>query len=87
MLTLADVFVDQVHTLAAVLAGVAMAFIQLVLAAVACIAGHAVTGVAGDAVHTSAMVAGVGLAVINVALAESALESCSQDMDAESESH
>lgn len=74
MLALADVFVNQVHTLAAVLTGVTMALIELVLAPVARVSRHTVTSVAGDAVYAGAMVARVGLAVINVAFAESSLE-------------
>lgn len=74
MLALADVFVDQVHALAAVLTGVTMALIELVLTPVARVAWHAVTGVAGDAVYAGAVVARVGLAVIDVAFTESTLE-------------
>lgn len=70
MLALADVLVDQVHTLAAVLTRVAVALVELVLAAVAGVAGVAVAGVAGDAVHAGAVVAGVRLAVVDVALAQ-----------------
>lgn len=70
MLTLADILVDKVHTLAAILAGVAVALIELVLAAVAGVAGIAVTCVTGNAIKASAMVAWVRLAVINVALAQ-----------------
>lgn len=74
MLALADVFVDKVHALAAVLTGVTMALVELVLTPVACVAWHTVTGVAGDAVYACAMVAWVGLAVIDVAFAESSLK-------------
>lgn len=73
MLTLADVLVDQVHTLAPILTGVTVALVQLVLAAVARVARLAVTRVAGDAVHAGAVVARVGLAVVGVALAQCAL--------------
>lgn len=74
MLALADVFVDQVHALSTVLTGVTMALIELVLAPVSSVTWHAVAGVAGDAVYTGAMVARVGLAVIDVAFAESTLK-------------
>lgn len=73
MLTLADVLVDQVHTLAPILAGVTVALVQLVLTAVTRVARIAVTRVAGDAVHAGAVVARVGLAVVGVALAQCAL--------------
>lgn len=72
MLTLADVLVDQIHTLAVVLAGVAMTLIELVLTAVASVAGITVTGEDVYAVHAGAMVARVRLAIVNVALAEGA---------------
>lgn len=72
MLALADVLVDQVHALAPVLTGVAVALVELVLAAVAGVARIAVAGVAGDAVDAGAVVAGVGLAVVDVALAQGA---------------
>lgn len=81
MLALADVLVDQIHALAAVLTGVTMALVELVLAPVACVSWHAVTGVAGDAVYAGAVVARVGLAVINVAFTESALEPCRWERD------
>lgn len=74
MLALADVFVDKVHALATVLTGVTMALIELVLAPVARVAWYAVTGVARDAVDAGTVVARVGLAVIDVAFAESAFE-------------
>lgn len=74
MLALADVFVDQIHTLAAILTGVTMALIELILATVASVTWHTVTCVAGDAVDAGAVVARVGLAVIDVAFTESALE-------------
>lgn len=74
MLALADVFIDQIHALAAILTGVTMALIELIFTPVACVSRHTVTGVAGDAVHAGSMVAWVRLAVINVAFTESALE-------------
>lgn len=74
MLALADVFVDQVHTLAAILTGVTMALVELILTPIARVTRHAVTGVAGNAVYTCAMVARVGQAIIDVAFAESALK-------------
>lgn len=70
MLTLADVLVDQVHTLASVLARIAVTLIELVLTAVPCVASIAVTGVAGNAIYASTMVAWVRLAVVDVALTE-----------------
>lgn len=74
MLTLANILVDKVHTLAAILAGVAVALIELVLAAVAGVARIAVTRVTGNAIYASAMVAWVRLAVIDVALAQPSLK-------------
>lgn len=81
MLTLADILVDEVHTLADILAGVAVALIELVLAAVAGVAGIAVTRVTGNAIHASAMVAWVRLAVIDVALAQPSLKPWGQRRD------
>lgn len=70
MLALADVLVDQVHTLAPILTRVAVALIELVLTAIACITSVAVTGVAGYAIYASTMVAWVGLTVVDIALTE-----------------
>lgn len=70
MLALADVLVNQVHTLASILTGVAVALIELVLTAVARVSRVTVTGVAGNAIYAGTMVAWVGLAVVNVALAQ-----------------
>lgn len=83
MLALADVLVDQVHALAAVLTRVAVALVELVLAAVAGVAGVAVAGVAGDAVHAGAVVAGVRLAVVDVAVAQRPFVAwrCSRDQE------
>lgn len=66
MLTLADVLVDQIHTLAPILTRVAVALIQLVLTAIACVASITVTGVAGDTIYASTMVAWVGLTVVDI---------------------
>lgn len=68
MLALADVLVDQVHTLASILTGVAVALIQLVLTAIARVASITVTGVAGNAIYARTMVARVGLTVVDVTL-------------------
>lgn len=73
MLTLADVLVDQVHTFTSVLAWVAVALIELVLTAIACVASIAVTGVAGNPIYASAMVAWVGLTVVDITLTEFSL--------------
>lgn len=70
MLALADVFVDQVHTLAPVLTRVAVTLIELVLTAIACITSITVTGVTGNAIHTSTVVAWVRLTVVDVILTE-----------------
>lgn len=87
VLALADVFVDQVHALAAVLTGITMALIELVLTPVARVAWHAVTGVAGDAVYAGAVVARVGLAVIDVAFTESTLEPWRDILSSQSTEH
>lgn len=70
MLALADVLVDQVHTLAPILTRVAVALIELVLTAIACVASITVTGVTGNAIYTSTMVAWVGLTVVDITLTE-----------------
>lgn len=70
MLALAHVFIDQVDTLAPVLTRVAVALVELVLTAIACIASITVTGVAGNAIYTSTVVAGVWLAVVDITVAE-----------------
>lgn len=72
VLTLTDVLVDQVHTLAAILAGVAVALVELILTAVARVAGVAVTGVARNSVDAGAVMTRVGLAVVDIAVAEGA---------------
>lgn len=68
MLTLADVFVNQVHTLAPILTWIAVALIKLVLATIACVARVAVAGVASNSIDASAMVAWVWLTVVDVTL-------------------
>lgn len=77
MLALADILVDQVHTLASVLAGVTVALIELILTPVACVTCITVTGVAGNAVDTRPMVAGIRLAVVDVTLTQRAFISFS----------
>lgn len=72
MLALADILVDQVHALASVLAGVAVALVELVLTAVPGVTRLAVTGVAGNAVDTGPVMAGVRLAVVNITLTQRA---------------
>lgn len=81
MLTLADILVDSVHTFAAILAGVAVALVELVLAAVASVARITITSVTGNAIYASAMVARVRLAVIDVALTQPSLKSWGQRGD------
>lgn len=68
MLALADVFVNQVHTLAPVLTWIAVALIKLVLTAIACVARVTVAGVASDSIDAGAMVAWVWLTVVDVTL-------------------
>lgn len=70
MLALADVLIDQVHTFAPVLTGVAVTFVELVLTAIACVSSITVTGVAGNAIYASTMVAWIRLTVIDVTLTE-----------------
>lgn len=70
MLALADVFVNQVHTLAPILAWVAVALVKLVLTAIACVARFTVAGVASDSIYTGAMVARVWLTVVDVTRAK-----------------
>lgn len=70
MLALADVLVDQVHTLASILTRVAVALIELVLTAIARVASITVAGVAGNAIYACTMVTRVRLAVVDVALTE-----------------
>lgn len=70
MLALADVLVNQVHTLASILTGVAVALIELVLTAVARVSRVTVTGVTGNAIYAGTMVAWVRLTVVNIALAQ-----------------
>lgn len=70
MLALADVLVNQIHTLAPVLTRVAVALVELVLTAVACVASITVTGVAGNAIYASTVVAWVRLTVVDITLAE-----------------
>lgn len=69
-MALADVLVDQVHTLASILTRVAVALIELILTAIACITSITVTGIAGNAIYASTMVAWVGLTVVDIALTE-----------------
>lgn len=68
MLALADVFVNQVHTLAPVLTWIAVTLIKLVLAAIAGVARDTVARVAGDSIDAGAMVAWVWLTVVDVTL-------------------
>lgn len=70
MLALADVLVDQIHTLAPILTRVAVALIELVLTAIACVARITVAGVAGDAVYAGTMVARVRLTVVYITLTQ-----------------
>lgn len=70
MLALADVFVDHVDTLAPILTRVAVALIELVLTAIACVASITVTGVGGNAIDARAMVAWVRLTVVDITLTE-----------------
>lgn len=70
MLALADVLVNQVHTLAPILTRVAMALIELVLTAIACVARITVTGVAGNAIYAGTMVAWVRLTVVDITLTQ-----------------
>lgn len=77
MLTLADVFVDKVNTFATILAGVAMALIELVFAAIASVARLTVASITGNAIYASTMVAWVRLTIINVALTQSSFKTFS----------
>lgn len=70
MLALADVLVNQVHTFAPILTRVAVALVELVLTAIACVASITVTGVAGNTVNACTMVAWVGLTVVDITLTE-----------------
>lgn len=70
MLTLADIFIDQVHTLAPILTRVAVALIELILTAIACVSRITITCVASNAIYASTMMAWVWLTVVDVALAE-----------------
>lgn len=70
MLALANVLVNQVHTFAPILTRVAVALIELVLTAIACVASITVTGVAGNTVNACTMVAWVGLTIVDITLAE-----------------
>ncbi len=70
MLALADVLVDQVHTFASILTRTAVALIELVLTAIACVASITVTGVTGNAIYTSTMVAWVRQTVVYIILTE-----------------
>lgn len=70
MLALADVLVYLVHTLAPILTRVAVALIELVLAAIACVASITVTGVAGNAIYACTMVAWVRMTVVYITLTE-----------------
>lgn len=72
MLALTDILVDEIHTLASILARVAMALIELVLAAIACVAGITITGIAGNAIYASTMVAWVRQTVVDITLTECA---------------
>lgn len=68
MLALTNVLVYQVHTLAPILAGVAVALVELILTAIARVASVTVTGVAGNAIDASTVVARVRLAVVDITL-------------------
>lgn len=68
MLALAHVFVNQVDTLAPILTRIAVAFVKLVLTAIACVAWVTVAGVASNSIEAGAMVAWVWLTVVDVAL-------------------
>lgn len=70
MLALADVLVDKVHTLAPILTRVAVALIELVLTAIACVSRITVTGVAGNAIYACTMVAWVRLTVVDITRAQ-----------------
>lgn len=72
MLALADVLVDQIHALASVLAGVAVALVELVFTAVPGVARIAVTGVAGNTVDTCPMMTGIRHAVVDITLTQCA---------------
>lgn len=68
MLALADVLVNQVHTLAPILTRIAVALIKLVLTAITRVARVAVAGVASDSINAGAMVTRVRLTVVDVTL-------------------
>lgn len=68
MLALADVLVNQIHTLAPILTRIAVALIKLVLTAIARVSRVAVAGVASDSIDAGAMVTGVWLTVVDVTL-------------------
>ena len=69
-MALADVLVDQIHTLAPILTRVAVALIELVLTAIACVARITVAGVGGNAIYAGTMVARVRLAVVCITLTQ-----------------
>lgn len=70
------VLVDQVDAAAPVLAGVALALIHLKVADEAGVPRVAVAVECGDAVTTLAMVAGLGVAVVYILLAQWARKTC-----------
>lgn len=72
-MALTDVLVDQVHALAPVLAGVAVALVELVLTAIPSVTRVAVTGVAGNAIDARPVVAWIRLAVVDVTVTQRAL--------------
>ena len=70
MLALADVFIDQVYTFSPILTRIAVALIELILAAIACVASITITCVASDPIYARAMVARVRLTVVDITLAK-----------------
>lgn len=70
MLALTYILVDLVHTLTPILTGVAVALIELILTAIACVSRITVTCKASNAIYASTMVAWVRLTVVDIALTE-----------------
>lgn len=71
MLALTDVLVDEVYTLSTILTRVAVAFVELILTAIACVSRVTITCVACNSIYAGAMVAWIGLAVVDITLTES----------------
>lgn len=71
MLTLTDVLVDQVYTLSRILTWVTVAFVELILTAIACVSRITITCVACNSIYAGAMVAWIWLAVVDITLTES----------------